>query len=140
MAWKDVELSEEERASMAQKFYKFEAIGQKLYGRVVRIVPQTGQYAKPGMHDFVIRTKNTETGEIEEVVLNPPTDLAALLKKAGVAPNHAIEATYASDRDVGKASPMKCFKLRVNTEAPAQAAAPKPAPAPVPKPADDLEF
>lgn len=140
MAWQEVTLSEEERASMAQKFYKFEAIGQKLYGRVVRLVPQTGQYAKPGAHDFVVRTKNAETNEIEEVVLNPPTDLAALIKKANVAVDHAIEATYVSDRDVGKASPMKVFKLRVNTEAP-RAPAPKPAPVPAPKPAaDDLEF
>lgn len=141
MAFKEVELTEEERASAGAKFFKFEAIGAKLTGRFVRTQPQTGQYAKAGAVDYVFRTKEP-SGAIVEVVLNPPADLSLKLKKAALTPGRAVAMTYERDLDVGKESPMKIIKLLVDDTPmkPAPAAAPPKAPPPAPAPEDDIDF
>lgn len=145
MAFREVELTEEERAAMSGAYFKFNAIGDRIVGRFISTRPSTGTFAKPGQLDYTIRHKNAETGAIEDVTLTPPADLAAKLKKAQLKPGWKVSITYSSDVDVGKESPMKVFKLLVDdSDAPAAAkpAAP-PAPAPKPKPApapDDIDF
>lgn len=142
MAFREVDLTEEERAAMQGAYFKFNAIGDRLMGRFLSTRPSTGTYAKPGQLDYVFRHKNAETGAIEDVTLTPPADLVAKLKKAGLKPGWKVSITYASDLDVGKESPMKIFKLLVD-DSPAAApapAAPAPKPAPKPAPADDIDF
>ncbi len=141
MAFREVELTEEERAAMSGAYFKFSAIGDRLVGRFISTRPSTGTYSKPGQLDYIIRHKNAE-GAIEDVTLTPPADLAAKLKKAQLKPGWKVSITYASDHDVGKESPMKVFKLLVDDSDPPKAATPAPAPAPKPKaPApDDIDF
>jgi hypothetical protein len=137
MAFKEIELTEEEKAALGSDFYKFTAIGQKLVGKFVRTQAQSGQFAKAHLIDYVFKMKN-EAGAVVEAVLNPPTDLGQKLKKAALKPGHAVMITYASDLDVGKESPMKIFKVLVD-DSPAAGAAAKPPPPPPPSD-DDLNF
>ena len=142
MAWKDVELTEEEQqGSGARKFYKFAAIGDKMAGRFVKTQPSTGTYAKPGQLDYVFRVKSAETGAIEEVLVTPPFDAALRLEKATKANmmpvGAAVLLTFVSTRNVGKEHDQKIFSLKVDpTPGPS---APKPPPPKV-SGDDDMPF
>lgn len=138
MAFEEVTLTEEEKAAMSATFVKFEAIGDQLGGVFVATRPATGQYAKAGQLEYVFKRKDATTGEISEVILNPPFDAAVKLKKAALKPGNKVIVKYVSDQDVGKESPMKIFKVMVDRAA----AAPAPAPKPAPKPEnlDDIAF
>lgn len=148
MAFVDVELTDEEKAALGMKYVKFNAIGDKFLGKVTGTRQSTGSYAKPGDLDFVVKTKNTE-GAVVEMLLTPGGDLGPKFRKAGVRAGFKLRIEYIADRDVGKESPMKVFKLQVDaSEAVAAGAAPAAAPAaakPAPKPApapteDDIDF
>lgn len=130
MAYKEIELTEEERAAAGAKFFKFGAIGDKLVGRFIRTQPTTGTYAKAGQLDYVFRTK------AGDVSLSPPADAALKLKKANLKPGNAVMISYERDQDVGKESLMKVFRVLVD-DSPAVAKKPEPAPPPVP---DDIDF
>lgn len=143
MAFREVDLTEEERAALSGTFFKFNAIGDRLLGRFIGTRPSTGTYAKPGQLDYTFRHKNAE-GVVEDVTLTPPADLALKLKKAALQPGWKVSITYASEVDTGKESKMKVFKLLVD-DSDGAAAAPKAAPPPpAPKPkapaADDIDF
>ena len=143
MGFKKVELSkEEEDALQGGNFFKFPTIGTKLLGRFVRTQPQTGQYAKADLLDYVFRArvKNEETGaeSIEEVVVNTNKRLHATLKKCNLKPGYAVKITHTATQDVGQQSPMKLYDVEVDdSPAPAKAAAAPPPPPPPPAAADD---
>lgn len=142
MAFREVDLTEEERAALSGSFFKFNAIGDRLAGKFLSTRPSTGTYAKPGQLDYTFRHKNAE-GVIEDVTLTPPADLAAKLKKAALQPGWKVSITYTSDLPTGKESPMKVFKLLVDDSPAAAPAAAAPPPKPQPKPApspDDIDF
>lgn len=148
MAFKEVELTEEEKQAMTSggSFFKFNAIGDRIAGVFLRTQPRTGQYAKTGQLTYVFKAKNAE-GQVVELLCDPPTDAAARLKKAQelkdgdalkLVPGKKMILTYVSNQDVGKESPMKIFKLQVDDAPPSSTAA---APKPPPKPAeDDIDF
>lgn len=148
MAFKEVELTEEERAALSGTFFKFNAIGDRLAGIYVGKRPTTGIGANSGKEDYTFKTKNAE-GAIEQQTLTPPTSLAQQLKKAErdglLVAGRKVVIQFVSEVDVGKESPMKQFKLLVDDGAasPANAgtkpAAPKPAPKPAPVP-DDFDI
>lgn len=138
MAFKEVELTEEEKAAMSQSFFKFENIGDKLAGRFVKTVPASGKFAKPNQVDYVFKIKNTE-GVVVETTMGGNADAAMKLKKAiekgDLKPGYAVLITYIADLDVGKENPMKQFKVLVDDTPPKNAAPPPP-----PQPADDIDF
>ena len=139
MAWKDVEVSDEERAG---SFFKFDAIGTKLLGRFVKTVPQTGQYAKPGRVDYVFKVKDAAGNLTEVTVSSSPVDLSAKLTKARLKPGYAVKIEYvkAIPSDDPSKSAQKIFKVSVD-DSPAPAAAAKPPPPPPPpSPSDDIPF
>jgi hypothetical protein len=139
MAFEEVTLTEEEKAALSATFVKFEAIGDQFGGVFVSSRSATGQYAKPGQIEYIFRRKDPTSGEISEVLFNPPTDAAQKLKKAALKPGNRVAVKYVSDQDVGKESPMKIFKVMVDR---ATAAAPAPAPKPALKAEnlDDIQF
>ncbi len=147
MAFKDVELTDEEKAQLGMHYVKFNAIGDKFLGKVIGTRQSVGKFAKPGDIDYVVKTKNAE-GAVVEMLLTPGGDLAPKFKKANVRAGFKLRIEYVSDRDVNKESPMKVFKLQVDdseagaaTAAPAPAAAAaKPAPAPAPAAEDDIDY
>lgn len=121
MAWVDVEVSEEERRSSAGKWFKFQAIGDKVWGRFERYEQKEGKFGTE--HNYTLETpEGTQS-------FNAPYDLHTKLQKAmrppdgtskgglGLRPGvgHRICATYIANQDVGQASPMKVFRLQCDT-------------------------
>lgn len=137
MAFKEVELSDAEKAALGGKFKKFEAIGDRLAGVFVRQEDRQGKFGPETV--FVFRCKN-ESGVIEEVSLSSGghTDAAVKLRKAALKPGNKVMISYASALDVGKQHPMKLFKVLVDTET--TTASTMPAPAPKPVVPDDVDF
>jgi len=134
MAFREVELSEEERAAMSQKFFKFNAIGDRLAGVFVSSRMASGKFGE--QREYLFRTKDGQ------VALTPPTDAAKKLEKIGLKPGWKVLITYDQDIDVGKEKPMKHFKVLFE-ESIAPPAAPAPAPAAAPKApagAEDIPF
>lgn len=138
MAFREVELTEEERAAMGTRYKKFEAIGDRIAGLFVSVQDRQGKFGPETVYTF--RTKN-EQGQVEDIALSSGgnTDAAIKLSKAGLKPGNKVIVAFTGTRDVGKTSPMKLFKVQVDdsvTPLPSVSAA-KPA---APKPADDTPF
>lgn len=131
-AWVDVEVSEEQRKEMSGgggEWFQFRAIGDKLYGRLDAYEERDSRL-NPGKkdHNYTVTTpegrtlKTTATHDLQvklQKAMRPPdgTSKGGLGLKPGV--GHRICATYTSNQDVGQDSPMKVFRLQVDT-APAQ--------------------
>lgn len=148
MAFKPVELTEEERKALGGKFWKPKAIGDKLLGFFVEYRRREHDFGDghgpKTLHSYTFQNKE---GEITHDA-NP--DLHAKLQKAmkpvsaggmGLEPGkrHACAMTYTHDVDTGQASKMKGFRLEVDTEFGKSAASPKPPPPPPPAD-DDIPF
>lgn len=138
MAFREVELSDEERAAAGARFKKFEAIGDRIAGLFVKQEERDGRFGRETVYTF--RTKS-EAGLIEDVSLSSGghTDADMKLKKAALKQGNKVIVAFTGTRDVGKTNPMKLFKVQVDdsvTPLP-PLAAPKPA---NPKPADDIPF
>jgi hypothetical protein len=131
MAFREIELTEEERAALGAKFFKFDAIGDRLVGRFLRSEERDGKFGRETLYHF---KRKTEAGQIEEVALSSGgnSDAIQKLRKAAIKPGVAVMVTFTATLDVGKANPMKMFKVLVD-DSPAAT----PTPAPKPKPADD---
>lgn len=127
MAWVDVEVSEEQRKEMSGgggNWVKFSAIGDKVWGRFDAYEERDSRL-NPGKKDH----NYTLTGPDGTVSFTAPTDLHVKLQKAmrppdgtskgglGLKPGagHRICVTYTSNLDTGQASPMKVFRLQVDT-------------------------
>lgn len=132
MAWVDVEVSEEQRKEMSGgggNWVKFSAIGDKVWGRFDAYEERDSRL-NPGKKDH----NYTLTGPDGTVSFTAPTDLHVKLQKAmrppdgtskgglGLKPGvgHRICVTYTSNLDTGQASPMKVFRLQVDTAPAAQ--------------------
>lgn len=142
MGWTKVELTkEEEEALKGGNYFKFTAIGQKLLGKFLRTQPQTGQYAKKDLLDYVFRANVTHedgTKTTEEVVVNTNKQLNAQLAKCKFQPGYAVKITFASELDVGQQSKMKVYEVEFDSNPPSKAGAPPPPPKPAADvPADD---
>lgn len=131
-AWVDVEVSEEQRKEMSGgggNWAKFSAIGDKVWGRFDAYEERDSRL-NPGKKDH----NYTLTGPDGTVSFTAPTDLHVKLQKAmrpadgtskgglGLKPGvgHRICVTYTSNLDTGQASPMKVFRLQVDTAPAAQ--------------------
>lgn len=127
MAFREVVLTEEEQKSGGgRKFKKFDAIGDKHIGLLVKIESQTKTFrAEEGPKTFDVYTFwNRTDGEFE---VTPPTDLDKKLKKArrpeseggyGLTPGagHLVLMAFNSTLPIeGRTDPMKIFALRVDT-------------------------
>lgn len=132
MAYREVELSEEEKAAASTSYVKFNAIGDTFVGVFLKWAEVPGKFGPQSTWYF--KTKDS-AGKIVEMALSAPTDADKKLKKAALKPGWRVKIQYAADQDVGKASPMKIFKVWFDD---APAAAPKPPPPP--SPADDIAF
>lgn len=110
MAFKEVEADPHESSS----FFKFNAIGDKFAGVFKSYSQKDGTYGPE--HNYVFQTKEGA------ITVNAKTDLHKKLQKAALKPGYKVIASYASDLDTGKPSPMKIFKVLVDSEV----AAPKP--------------
>jgi hypothetical protein len=125
VAFREIELTEEERGALGAKFVKFDAIGDRLAGRFLRSEERDGKFGRETLYHF---KRKTEAGQLEEVVLSSGgnSDAVQKLRKAGIKPGAAVLITFTATIDVGKAHPMKLFKVLVDDS-----------PAAKPKPADD---
>lgn len=136
MAFKKIELTEEEQAASNANFHKFDQPGDKFSGVFLSVTEEDGKYGKRKNYKF--RTRNAE-GAIVEEVITPPTDLDRKMNKVQWKPGYRVQITYTHNQDTGKATPMKIFDFLVD-DAPAAKAAPKPPPPPPPPPgADELD-
>lgn len=137
MAFKKIELTEEEQAAGNTNFHKFDQPGDKFSGVFVSVSEEDGKYGKRKNYKF--KTRNAE-GAIIEAVITPPTDLDRKMRKVQWKPGYRVKITYTHNQDIGKESPMKVFDLEVDDAPPApKAAAPKPLPPPPPPAADELD-
>lgn len=124
------------------EFFKFTAIGDKLAGYFAEAYENEGQYGTNHNYKFV-----TKQGVM---IFTAKSRALQLLTAADLKPGYKVILTYTANRDVGKESPLKLFKLQVDDEiteqaiaaikgkaqaAPAKAAA-KPAAKPEPKEED----
>ena len=123
MAFREVELSEEEKKGGGRKFKKFSAIGDAVLALFVRTEEDTVNYSDGPKRVTKYIFWNRTDGEFE---VTPDTDLAKKLKKAqrpeseggfGMAEGlgHLVKAKFASTLDTGQASPMKVYSLAVDT-------------------------
>ena len=71
----------------------------------------------------------------EEGILTAKGQLAHVLKKAQLVKGEKVTIRFADEKDVGKESPMRVFKVRVEDGPKALSTTQKPATKPAPKPA-----
>jgi hypothetical protein len=135
MAWKKVELTEEEKkAGSGRPFKKFEAVGASALGFFVKTEPQTKTF-NPAEGPKAI-TAYIFYGEVvsqdgvkttREYEVTPPYDLERQLKKAMRAESeggygltagmgHLVKMKRTGSQDTGQASPMGLFELAVDIE------------------------
>jgi hypothetical protein len=131
MAWVDVEVSEQERKELSGgggNWFKFAAIGDKVWGRFDAYKTREGKYGTE--HNYTVTQQN---GSV--VSFTAPTDLHQKLQKAmrpadgtskggqGLTPGvgHKIAVTYTANQDTGQTSPMKVFRLQCDTSPATQA-------------------
>lgn len=129
MAWKTVELTEEEQKSGGGRpFKKFNAIGDTVLGFYVKKEKTTANY-KDGPKEetvYIIYGEHVDQNGVKsdrEFEVTPPQDLKKKLEKAeregGLAPGmgHLIKAKFASTLAIeGRSDPMKLFALAFDTE------------------------
>lgn len=107
MAMREVVVTEEERKAAGGKFFKFNAIGDKLVGRYVS--------RKEGKFGFEYTFK-TDDGEKTH---SPGKNLAPKLEKAlreGLKPGMLCVAKFTSTLDTGQASPMAVIAFAYDPE------------------------
>ncbi len=135
MAFVEVKVDENELSG--GDFFKFDALGTKLTARFVSFVAKKGNFEKLEQH-YTFRTK------AGDVVVNAPTHLARTLEKAALKPGHAVMMEYVRDLPPTREgySPMKIFKVLVDSAPPKPGAAKPPPPPPVPEadPLDDIPY
>lgn len=124
MAFVDVEIPEPEAGS----FFKFIAIGDRFIGRYLGCaMGQAGEFEGRAIPAKMRYNFNTAEGPQS---IDPHTHLAKGLEKAIadglLKPGVKVLITYHADKDVGKQSPMKLYKLAIDSS-PAPAGAAKPA-------------
>lgn len=153
MAFREVVLTDEEMKSGGRKFKKFDAIGDRHIG-ILLAVERTTKTFRPEEGAKTFNTYvfwNKVDGEFE--ISPAPTDLDKRLTKAmrpgseggqGLAPakNHLVRMAFVSTTDTGQSSPMKVFKLEVDTEfvPPAGSMPPKSGQRPTPSLDEDVPF
>lgn len=133
MAFRQVELSEEEIQQSGKRFEKFEAIGDTVTGVLVKRENVTKTFkAEEGPKTFDAYTfygpKRGDSKAPLMFEISPlPFDLERKMKKAlrpvadggmGLKPGkgHLVQMKFSSTQDTGQASPMKVFTLAVDTE------------------------
>lgn len=126
MAWKTVELTEEEqKAGGGRQWKKFEAIGDSAAGFFVKTEKTTANYTDgpKEVTKWIFYGKLPGRPSAEEFEITAPTDLEKKLKKAerelgmvaGV--GHLVKMTFTSTRQIeGRADPMKVFTVAVDVE------------------------
>lgn len=161
MAWKTIELTEEEqKAGGGRPFKKFNAIGDEALGFYVKKEKKTANY-KDGPKDemiYIFFGRHTDQNGVRttrEFEITPPTDLKKKLEKAereaGLAPGmgHLVKMKFTSALAIeGREEPMKLFEIAIDTEfkpqnpLPASVTWAKSTGAAAPKPAadDDIPF
>lgn len=105
MAFRDVEPDSFE----PRNFYKFTAIGDKLAGWFVKTV-ETTAFEKPAT-EYTFRDKDGV-----DWTITPSGALKQQLAKAALKPGNRAIITYTGNKDIGKPSPMKTFKVQVDDE------------------------
>jgi hypothetical protein len=134
MAWKKVELTEDEKkAGSGRPFKKFAAIGDKALGFFVKTEKKTANYTDGPKEETVYVLYGEVVGQDGakstcEFEITPPTDLKKKLEKAQRAVSddgaglqagmgHLVQMAYTSTLKVeGRSDPMKIFGLAVDTE------------------------
>ncbi len=125
MAFKEVVLTEEEqRAGSGRPFKKFDAIGDKALGFLVKKEKRTVNY-KDGAKQvtkWIFFGKLPGRQSAEEFEITPTTDLEKKLKKAeremGLVEGlgHLVKMTFSSTLKIeGRDDPMKAFTVVVDT-------------------------
>lgn len=130
MAFREVTLTEEEqKAGGGRPFKKFEAIGDKVLGFLVKKEKRTVTY-RPGESKeetiYILYGQHTDQNGVtssREFEVTPPQDLRKKLEKAerefGVKEGmgHLIKATFTSTLPIeGRSDPMKVFTVACDTE------------------------
>ena len=128
MAWKTVELTEEEQKSGGGRpFKKFTAIGDTVLGFYVKKEKTTANY-KDGPKEetvYIIYGEHVDQNGVKsdrEFEVTPPQDLKKKLEKAereGLAPGmgHLIKAKFDTTLAIeGRSDPMKLFTFAFDTE------------------------
>lgn len=129
MAWKTIELTEEEqKAGGGRPFKKFNAIGDEALGFYVKKEETTANYKDGPKKEtvYVIYGKHVDQNGVtsnREIEITPPQDLKKKLEKAeregGLAPGmgHLIKMKFTSTKTIeGREDPMKLFTVAVDTD------------------------
>lgn len=134
MAFKKVELTEEEMKSGGRAFEKFDAIGDSQIGVyqfterkekefpdgkktvTLHVFWRPANPAKPDKKegDFEITGTYHLDKSIEKAKKAPSDGGLGLDERAG----HLVKMTWTSNRDTGQSSPMKVFDVQVDTDYP----------------------
>lgn len=129
MAWKTIELTEEEqKAGGGRPFKKFTAIGDDALGFYVKKEKQTANY-KDGPKEEMVYVFYGQIADQDgvkttrEFEVTPPQDLRKKLEKAereaGLAPGmgHLVKMRFSSTLEIpGRTDPMKLFTTAVDTD------------------------
>jgi len=131
VAWKTVELTEEEQKSGGGRpFRKFTAIGDTVLGFYVKKEKKTVTYreGEPPKEEtiYIVYGEHVDQNGVKsdrEFEVTPPQDLKKKLEKAeregGLAPGmgHLVKAKFSSTLAIeGRSDPMKIFTFAFDTE------------------------
>lgn len=129
MAFREVTLTEEEqKAGGGRPFKKFEAIGDKVLGFLVKKEKRTVNYSTGAKEEtiYILYGEHADQHGVKstrEFEITPPQDLRKKLEKAerefGLQEGmgHLIKATFSSTLDIaGRTDPMKLFSFACDTE------------------------
>ena len=133
MAFEEVTLTKEETAEIGSggSFFKFNAIGEKLAGRFVKIETRRNTHFNRDELVYHFKVKQAD-GSIGVVMHTPGAQLARLLSKANLQTGNAVLIQYTADQAIeGKQYPMKIFSLKIDRSSAPAAAKPPPPPAEV---------
>lgn len=160
MAFREVTLTEEEqKAGGGRPFKKFDAIGDKVLGFLVKKEKRTVNYKDGAKEEtiYILYGEHIDQNQVKstrEFEITPPQDLRKKLEKAerefGLQEGmgHLIQAKFSSTLTIeGRSDPMKIFTFACDTEFKPQKPLPASvtwakskagsAPPPPPPPADD---
>lgn len=137
MAWKTIELTEEEqKAGGGRPFKKFNAIGDEALGFFVKTEKKTANYKEGPKEEmiYIFYGQHADQNGVKttrEFEITPPMDLKKKLEKAerpadgtpeggvGLAPGmgHLVKMKFTSTKAIeGREEPMKLFSIAVDTE------------------------
>lgn len=105
MAFREITVDETDTGN--KTFKKFEAIGDKHAGVFVSKARVDGKFGPKDEYTF----KNKEG----EFTITPGADLGKRLEKAALVPGDKVIMSYVADKEIGKPSPMKVFKVLVES-------------------------